>query len=479
MLPARWAKRLKMQESAQRSLCRLGFVVFAGLPTFLTIAWCLWSLTPISQRMARSAWENQIASILGVSVQIEQVQVIAPNRYRLRGIHLTHPETSQLIVALDQMDLLESKNGGREEWLMVLKKGRLAVEPMRFLVSQIHERWLCQPQQNYPRVHCIADDISIYESNGLVLESLHWESQFAGQRELSTLDCSATWKLPSDKSNDTISPSTAFEEPATRQPLTIVAFRQHTLEEPLTTWRLRTSQYAVPQAIIASLCRQRILIGDRATVQGVFESKQTRFDWDLLMESVQVKNVTWDQMTSSLPFRLLGTGAVSIANAYLLNGQIQSVDAILSARSGSISRTWLDSSQQDLATRIQPDILKGAITMVPFEAISTRLEMDSSGLTISGGIPDVNGKYMNSIVADGRGGIVYEPSDPKVTWPSITRWLLHDPFATSNAFQQPSEAGADVPVQHASHQTPNRTASNLGRWLTTVLPIDTSASQRR
>lgn len=478
MLPARWAKRLKMQESAQRSWCRLGFVVFAGLPTALTLAWCLWSLSPFSQMVAKSAWETQIAGVLGVSVQIDQVHVIAPNRYRLRGLRLTHPETKQLIVTLDQTDLVKSTIGSRQEWLMLLKKGCLAVEPLRFLVSQIHERWLCQPQQNYPRFHCIADDVSVFKNEVLVLENVHWESQFVGRSDLSTLECSASWKRSSETARNVPDPSKAFAESTTEEPLTIVAIRQHTLEEPLTTWRLRTSEYAIPEAIIASLCRERITIGNNASIKGAFESQQTRFDWNLLMDSVQVENVTWDQVTSSLPFRLLGTGHVSIASAYLLNGQIQSADATVNALSGSISRTWLANSQQEFGTLIQPDILKGAITMVPFEAMSAKIDIDSSGLKITGGIPDVNGKYMNSIIADGRGGIVYEPSESKVPWQSITRWLTYDPFASTIESQSSLDPKTDSSVQQASHQSPSRTAS-IGRWLTTVLPVDTSAVQRR
>ncbi len=467
-----------MQESAQRSWCRLGFVVFAGLPTVFTIAWCLWSLSPFSQMVARAAWESQIARLLGVSVQIDQVHVIAPNRYRLRGLRLTHPETKQLIVSLDQTDLVET-TGSRQEWLMLLKKGRLAVEPLRFLVSQIHERWLCQPQQNYPRFHCIADDVSIFKNDDVVLENVHWESQFVGHSDLSTLECSATWKRSTKATGNAADSSRELVGSATEDPLTIVAVRQHTLEEPMTTWRLRTSQYAVPEAILASMCRQRLTIGNNASIKGVFESQQTRFDWNLLMESVQVENVTWDQVTSSLPFRLLGTGNVGIASAYVLNGQIQKAEASINARSGSISRTWLANSQQEFATRIQPDILTGAITMVPFEALSARVDIDSSGLTIAGGIPDVNGKYMNSIIADGRGGIVYEPSESKVPWPSITRWLTYDPFEPSIATHASLDSTSDSSVQQASHQAPSRTTNNIGRWLTTVLPMDTFGIQRR
>lgn len=468
-----------MQESAQRSWCRLGFVVFAGLPTAFTILWCLWSLSPFSQMVARSAWETQIAKVLGVSVQIDYVHVVAPNRYRVRGLRLTHPETKQLIVTLDQTDLVKSIIGGRQEWLMLLKKGRLAVEPLRFLVSQIHERWLCQPQQNYPRFHCIAEDVSVFKNDDLVLESVRWESQFVGHSDLSTLECSASWKRSSEATRNVTDSTKAIAESTTVEPLTIVAIRQHTLEEPLTTWRLRTSEYAVPEAIIASFCRQRITMGSNASVKGIFESQQTRFDWNLFMESVQIENVTWEQVTSSLPFRLLGTGYVSIARAYLLNGQIQSADATINARSGSISRAWLANSQQEFATLIQPDILTGAITMVPFEAMSAKIDMDSSGLTIAGGIPDVNGKYMNSIIADGRGGIVYEPNESKVSWLSITRWLTHDPFASSIANQSSLDSTSDGSVQQASHQSPSRTASGIGRWLTTVLPMDTSDIQKR
>jgi hypothetical protein len=247
----------------------------------------------------------------------------------------------------------------------------------------------------------------------------------------------------------------------------------------LTTWRVRTARYAIPEVILGALFKNNFSLGNTATVQGEFEAKQTRFDWDLLIESVQVKNVSWDQITSSLPFRLLGTGEVSIANAYLLNGQIQRADAVINARSGSISRAWLANSQQALSTLIQPDILSGAITMVPFEVICARLQMDSIGLTISGGVPDVNGKYMNSIIADGRGGIVYEPNDSTLTWPSITHWLTHDPFQASSAFQQPRAGSPDGSIQQASHQEIPHTASALGRWLTNVLPMNASVLQRR
>jgi hypothetical protein len=122
--------------------------------------------------------------------------------------------------------------------------------------------------------------------------------------------------------------------------------------------------------------------------------------------------------------------------------------------------------------------------MIPFEAMNARLQMDNGGIKIFGAIPNnMDGNYLPSILADSRGGIIYEPLyepfDSKINWPSITRWLTHDPFEASITFQQPLSLGTDGGIQQASHHVPSNDSNRVARWLTTVLPMDSSAVQRR
>jgi len=478
MLPVTWGKRLKMQESTQRSLCRLGFVVFAALPTLLTVAWSIWCMTPFSQMLGQSVWETHLARILGVSVQIDRVDVVAPNRYRFQGLQITHPETGKPIGGFERIELVASRETGKEAWLVRIHRGRMSVESLRYLVTQLHERWLCQPQHNYPRVHFIAESIDVSQGPDLLLESIRWESQFVGRRDQSVLECEVSWKQLPIESKSVDKSVKPIEDLARIEPLTFAATRQHLLAEPMTTWRLKTAGYTIPVSLLACLYGQSLALGTNVMLRGDLESKQTQYDWDLFINAAQISHVTWDQLTSSLPFRLLGNGGISIQQAYVLNGQVQTADATIESRNGSVSRAWLVASQKDLAMRIDPDVLSGSVTMVPFEAMKVRLMMDANGLGMAGAIPDPEGIAIHSIFADGRGGIVYEPEKAKVLWSMIARWLTNDPF-DSTAFNQTAEVNPANPIQPASHQTSGSHSKSMARWLTTVLPSDSTTVQRR
>jgi len=467
-----------MQESTQRNLCRLGFVVLALIPTILTISWSLWCMTPFSQMLTKSVWETHLTRTIGVSVQIDQICVIAPNRYRIRGLQLTHPETGKAIGNLERLELADSGEGGCDAWLVKVNGGHLSLDSLRYLVTQLHERCLCQPQQNYPRVSFVADDINIADGETILLRSIHWESQFDGSREQSILRCTASWKPFPDETNSINNAVINNGVLKTVQPLTLIANRQHSIVEPMTTWRVNSAGYSIPVALLSSLYGQPLAFGPNATVRGDFESKQTRYDWDLLISSIKVSDVKWDQVTAALPFRLLGSGGVTIEQAYIYNGQVHNADAIIELRNGSISRAWLANSQQDLSIRILEEVFTGAITMVPFEAMKARLTMDATGLEIRGEVPDVQGNVINSILADGSGGRVYEPESPKVGWSKVIRWLTNDPF-DSTQFNNTSNSNSLSTIQQASHVVPNDGASNVERWLTTVLPSDKAIAQRR
>ena len=82
-----------MHESSQRGLCRAAFVLLGVIPLIFVIGLSIAQFIPAYQSRRAAHWSAWLSTRLGVQVQIAAVESLAPERYVLHGLKISHPES--------------------------------------------------------------------------------------------------------------------------------------------------------------------------------------------------------------------------------------------------------------------------------------------------------------------------------------------------------------------------------------------------
>ena len=83
----------QLHESSQRGLCRAAFVLLGVGPLLLVIGFSIVQFIPAYQENRAQAWSTWLSGRLGVDVQIAAIESLAPERFVLHGLRLSHPES--------------------------------------------------------------------------------------------------------------------------------------------------------------------------------------------------------------------------------------------------------------------------------------------------------------------------------------------------------------------------------------------------
>ena len=160
--------------------------------------------------------------------------------------------------------------------------------------------------------------------------------------------------------------------------------------------------------------------------------------------------------------QFIGQGKIGIQESLVANGQLMRARGSLSSKAGRIERDWLRRSQALLGIGIMPDILQGNTDTIPFEAMNFAFQLDGAGLYLRGSIPALQANVTQSMMADGRDGIVYarEPIEC-IPIHRLFAWLTSGLASSQNN-----------PVQPATHSSPIGVipSNPTSQWLSKALP---------
>ncbi len=324
MLPNRWAKRLKMQESAQRSLCRLAFVLFAIIPTTLIVCTWFWSIAPWSQYWTAQTWERRISLNLGVDVQLARVENFAPYSYRFHHVTVKHSETGDLIAVIPSIEFQQRQSA----WHLRLQSPKVELEQAAHLTQSIHQRYLCQPNLAFPFTFCSIRDMTLMRETP-VMESICLEAQFQYQKDKTSFH--ARFDL-------------ATNDASTSASLDIE--RHHNLASPFTGWLLQTGGVTIPCAVMASFQSVTTKLGPDATFQGDVRWEQGVVDSRAALRGI-FQNVRFQNapvaMASSGTLPPNNKGSIRVDFAQVMNGLIVQADGLVTMDSGHQSElsVWL------------------------------------------------------------------------------------------------------------------------------------------
>ncbi len=315
MLPNRWAKRLKTQESAQRSLCRLGFLLFAVAPTLVIIGSWVWAIAPWSRYWSAQAWERTISLNFGVAVQIGRLENFAPNSYRFLNVTLKHPETGDSIAIIPSIEYQRRQ----AIWHLRLHSPVVELSQATNLVHAIHQRYLCQPNLAFPTTTCSLRGLTLmYES--VAMEPIFLEAQFQCEQEKSSLQ--VRFDLARNLANTDGSQSAR-----------LAVERFHDVVSPRTNWLLETHALEVPCKVLAAFQPTASQLGPEATFQGDIQWEQDELNWRAALAGVFQK-VQWNHGYDARPPASSKGGQVRVELAKVFNGRLVQAEGLVTAESG-------------------------------------------------------------------------------------------------------------------------------------------------
>lgn len=333
MLPNRWAKRLKTQESVQRSLCRMGFLLFAVAPTLFVLSSWLWSITPWSRYGSVRAWERLISISIGVDVDLQSVENFAPHCYRFQDVTLKHPETGNTIAIIPSIEFQR----GQATWILRLQSPVIELDEASNLAHTIHQRYLCQPNLAFPTAICSFRGLTLMKDSP-AMEPLHLESRFQCNKDKTSLQ--ARFDLASNDGSQ--SASFAVE-------------RLHDAIAPRTSWSLETQGLEIPGKVLTAFQSNASKLGPDASFRGDILCEQDDLNWHAEIAGIFQK-VQWNHGQAPEVFAApQNSQNVRVEHIEIYNGHWVKVDGLVTAESGlttDLSR-WLATAMAP-ATGVQP-----------------------------------------------------------------------------------------------------------------------------
>ncbi len=210
-------------------------------------------------------------------------------------------------------------------------------------------------------------------------------------------------------------------------------------------------------------------LGPNVAFRGSFEWLQDTKIWNAKLAG-RLEDVSWGQLTSTLPYELTGRGHIDMQNAFVADGRIMSMQGTITAQSGRINRDWLQLSQEWLGLGVDPDVLRQSIATVPFEAMRVGFQLDGNGIYLQG----------NSVVAPklriephrrrpGRLRLRPHTAEP-IAIDNLMNWLTATPADHSSIRQASHQNLSPTVRQAADGRTRRPAAKSLANTLTNKKP---------
>jgi hypothetical protein len=433
MLPRRWAKRLKTHESLQRLICRCCVLCCAVAPVlalmFATVYW----QSPLHHARLKASLIREINHTCGVVASIRKAETRTRTRLEVWDVELKHPETFERLFYAKHA-LIEK---GSSRWSVTLDSATCNLDACLQLVRSVHDHFLCRADEDQQHVTLTASDFAILEGGKPFLNG-GFDLNFAPSPQKSVLIMSLN---PGNSDNATIDAKLT---------------RTRDDGQLLTTVQLQTGQLSIPMRIAASLVPNVQAFGSDAAFRGS-AVWLIGSDNRMMLRDVTIKNCQWEQLTSSLAYRIAGNGDVFVKEAIAINDQLQQIFGQLTCQNGSISSDWLQMTTNKLGMQLRHGALKDAGIAKSFTQLSLLFKMNEYGLILQGGIDPPQANMPHVVMADGAGPLLYEPNfepNSQLTLAAPIAWLSADPSENQSGVTQ---------AVHTSNNNrqPNRIAAQL------------------
>jgi len=410
----------RMHESSRKLLCRSLVFLCAFLPTSFTILWAIWAQTPFYAYHQAALWQHRIGHQLGLDVEVETAVSLSPRLVRLRQMQWKHPETKQVIGRADEVLLTAYDQGCSIE----IESLELAADELSGAIGWLHNQLLCR-----------AATLPI--NSRIHIAELHL---IQGEIRHDFLDVQLDWKTGAQQSA-IVFKALPLAGKATEK-LSVQVQRVHDRNEPCTYWHIQSGGNRLESSLLAVFWTDASRLGLDAAYIGEIQAEvsQRHSVWRL---DGRIENLSFDELTRSLPQNLAGRGTVAALRATIRDEHlVQASGEVAIVGGGSLPRQWLVEASSIFGLRLREEFINAGPTFVHFDQFLCTFDWDLAGLAIRGGMSNrlgPQGDVILGIVAtDGNGPVFADAGDapellPRANSYQVLRWLTFLPTAQQDS----------------------------------------------
>ena len=352
----------QLYDQTRRRISLALFFLFCIVPTALVIALCVERRLPGYARREADLLGRQ----LGAKVSLDRVLHPRPGKAVYEGLRLDDAETGRTILTCRHLQVA----AGDGSPPVVITAAGLEVRP-----EQWEQGWALLDRILSCRAGWSALDVELRADQAILcgageprgLDQLQVRIQIVpagSQAELS-------FRLA----------GVAMPEPAR---IRIVRNRQ--TDPPETGFEWNTGTAAIPAAVLPTALGFAELLGTRSWIRGAGWANRTAEGW-LGIASGQLLQVDLDQLvTNRFPHILSGQAQITIHDLRFHQSRIQQCQAGITAESGMVSRSLLDSAVASLGLS-GPKQPAPPQSLVPYNRLALEFLLDSQGLKLLGQCP--------------------------------------------------------------------------------------------
>lgn len=387
----------QMHESSQRGLCRTAFVLFGVGPLLLVITFSIAQFIPAYQEQRAAYWSTWLSGRLGVDVQVAAVESLAPERFVLHGLRLSHPESRAALGRIRSVTI--SRRAAK--WSIQLDQTELENRHLAATWRIVHDWFVCRPQLAQPAIRIECNDLRLRDPDEeQALEQLAIEIYTQSERTV----VGAEFRMP----------TTRPDSPASL--LRIV--RQHSDRHLLTVLELDSGPTDLPCKLVSPALPEILRLGDHAVFRGKLSLTQRNSAWQVNLSDSLIGGIDFGRWTSGLNSFVTGEGLISCENFKVTDRGLQYAYGKVTAEDGRINGNLLKACQQRLGVTVLPPVQTSNVAVHSFEQLQAYFEIAPGTIKLVGGVettrPDAYGRSRplapGTLIADAAGEIAHRSS---------------------------------------------------------------------
>lgn len=354
-----------MHESSQRGLCRAAFVLLGVIPLIFVIGLSIAQFIPAYQSRRAAHWSAWLSTRLGVQVQIAAVESLAPERYVLHGLKISHPESRAALGRVRSVAVDRSGTG----WKVKLNGPELETRQLAATWQMIHDWFVCRPESAAPPIRIECDELRICEvGDELSLDQVAVDIYTQAERTV----VGAQFRMP------TAAPDS--------KPSMLRIVRQHSDRHLSTVLELDSGLNALPVNIISPVLPIVRELGPHAVFQGRLAMHQRNKAWQVNVTQSWFAGVDFGQLTSRIDSRLTGDGWLWCENLKVTDRGLVQMSGGVMVKHGRIDESLLNASQQLLGVQLPRQVQMADVRLHSFEQLRAMFEIAPGIFKIAGDV---------------------------------------------------------------------------------------------
>jgi hypothetical protein len=420
---AKW----QMHESSQRALCRAAFVFFGVAPLLLVIAFSIVQFIPAYQEHRASSWSIWLSGRLGVDVQVAAVESLAPERYVLHGLRLSHPESRASLGRIRSVEV--SRRAA--VWSILLDQPEFETRQLSATWRMIHDWFVCRPQSAQPAVRITCAELKIRElDQEQALEQIAVEIYSQADRTIVGGEFRMAGAEPNSKSSQ----------------LRIV--RQHSDRHLSTILDLESGPTGLPCNLIAPVFPFAQKLGERAIFLGKLSLYQRNNAWQVNLTNSWLAGVNYSRIHTGIDSHVTDGNLVWFENLKVTDRGLQNARGGIKVVHGRIDGALLTATQQTLGVKL-PRAIQTVGVAQSFEQLEALFEISPGVFQLTGclenTLPDASGVSRplapGTLIADAAGEIAIRANyDEPMSMQSLVSALEYNRGVTTASNPSPDNS---------------------------------------